>query len=490
MSSSTRMLASDLAIAWRNLRRNWRRSFTTMAALTVGISMLLLFGGFTRAIMATLETGIVSTTGHLHVQMRDYARYGFGNSAQYSVDNIQRVDALIASDPELSSQVRLTTPLLLFQGLVSRYDTGVSRMMSGEGVNPDDQRRLREWNAHNLRTLPNDGFVLASTPQDGAVVGTNLARILGYCEQLHVDNCPASTPAPGAADVRTAGAAAGNPATQMPQALAAPMLDADTLDLTAAEARGGIGETPKADLLVANNRGAPNVVTVRLQAAENQGLEALDSSYVVVPIALARQLMYGRDAASQATFLVVQLHSTDDLHAAKERLNQLLRDNGLPMYAADFTQYFPEYNQVKLMFRTIFGFIAVLMGIIVLFTIANTMSTSVIERTDEIGTLRALGVRPAGVQRLFLLEGLLLGLIGVGAGVVVSLIVALLVNNSGMTWVPPNRVVPVPLTVSFWESHALVAGVALSLLMLAVLSSWWPARSASRSPIVEALRHV
>ncbi len=475
MSMSTRMLGSDLALAWRNLRRNWRRSFTTMAALMVGVGMLLLFGGFTRAIMATLETGIVSTTGHLHVQMRDYARYGFGNSAQYSVEDISQIESLIVSDPILSSQVRVVTPLLLFQGLVSRYDTGISRMMSGEGVNPDDQRRLREWNAYELRTLPNDGFTLQGNPAESAVVGTNLARILGYCEQLGVSDCPPPTePQPATGDA----------------AEPAPQLDAALLDLAAGEARDEQGEVPQADLLVANSRGAPNVVTVRLQGAENQGLEALDSSYVVVPIALARQLMFGREANNQATFLVVQLHRTGDLIAAKERLNALLRERGLSMYAADFTQYFPEYNQVKLMFRTIFGFIAVLMGIIVLFTIANTMSTSVIERTDEIGTLRALGVRPSGVQRLFLLEGLLLGLIGVGAGLVLSLLVALLVNHSGMTWVPPNRATPVPLMVSLWGSHALLAWVSLSLLSLAVLSSWWPARRASRSSIVEALRHV
>jgi len=482
MSISITMLAGDIAIASRNLRRNWRRSFTTMAALTVGVSMLLLFGGFTRAIMATLETGIVSTTGHLHVQMRDYARYGFGNSAQYSVDDIQQVQALIAADPELSERVRLTTPLLLFQGLVSRYDTGVSRMMSGEGVNPDDQRRLREWNAYNLKTLPNDGFALSSSVVNGAVVGTNLARILGYCEQLHVENCPASASKAGGGDSIST-AADGDGA-------AAPSLDADLLDLSNTEARNVAGEQPRADLLVANNRGAPNVVTVSLQAAENQGLEALDSSYVVVPIALARRLMFGRDAGSQATFLIVQLYSTGDLPMVKERLNAALRGNGLPLYAADFTQYFPEYSQVKLMFRTIFGFIAVLMGTIVLFTIANTMSTSVIERTDEIGTLRALGLRPSGIQRLFLLEGLLLGLLGVSLGVLLSLAAALLVNGSGMTWVPPNRATAVPLTVSLWQSHALVSGVALSLMVLAVLSSWWPARCAARSPIVEALRHV
>ena len=454
-----------------------------MAALTVGVGMLLLFGGFTRAIMATLETGIVSTTGHLHLQMRDYARYGFGNSAQYSVQDISQVRAIIDGDPQLSKMVRMTTPLLLFQGLVSRYDTGVSRMMSGEGVIPDEQRRLREWNAYDLRTLPNDGFLLRGTPVESAVVGENLARMLGYCKELGVGDCPVDAEASPNSSSLHSDAAEDADASHA-------RLDADIMDLANEGSRNGANNVPKADLLVSNTRGAPNAVTVRVQAAENQGLEALDSTYVVVPITLARRLMFGRDAAEQATFLVVQLHRTDDLQVVKQRLNTLLRERGLPLYAADFTQYFPEYNQVKLMFRTIFGFIAVLMGIIVLFTIANTMSTSVIERTDEIGTLRALGVRPTGVQRLFLLEGLLLGLIGVAVGVLLSMLVALAVNHSGLTWMPPNRATPVPLTVSLWGSHALITGVSLTLLSLAVISSWLPARKASRSSIVEALRHV
>lgn len=476
MMRTWRIIASDTSLAWRNLRRNWRRSLTTMLALTVGVTMLLLFGGFTRAIMATLETGIVGTTGHLHIQMRDYARYGFGNSAQYSMNNTGQLQRLIADDPELAAAVRVTTPLLLFQGLISRYDTGNSRMMSGEGVVPDDQRRLREWNAYGLRQLPNDGFQLAESPVNGAVVGTNLGRILGYCKELKIGDCGEDNAVAPAAAPTASGA----------------VLDPDILNLAAAQAREPVAGLPaaKADLLVATPNGAPNVVSAQLTGAENQGIDALDSTYVVVPIALARQLMFGRDGNDRATFLVVQLHRTEDLRWVKERLNAEFSDRGWPLYAADFTQYFPEYNQVKLMFRTIFGFIAVLMSSIVLFTIANTMSTSVMERTVEIGTLRALGVRPRGVQRLFLLEGLLLGVLGVTSGVLLSLGLAWLINHSGLTWVPPNRASEVPLTVALWGSGGLLAGSGLSLLLLAVLSSWVPARRAARGPIVEALRHV
>ena len=69
------------------------------------------------------------------------------------------------------------------------------------------------------------------------------------------------------------------------------------------------------------------------------------------------------------------------------------------------------------MFDTIFGFMFVLIGGIVMFTVSNTMNTTVVERTIEIGTLRAIGVRRAGIRALFVTEGALLGVCGALLGV-------------------------------------------------------------------------
>ena len=142
------------------------------------------------------------------------------------------------------------------------------------------------------------------------------------------------------------------------------------------------------------------------------------------------------------------------------------------------------------MFAAIFGFMAVLIGAIVLFTVSNTMSMAVMERTAEIGTLRAIGLRRSGIRQLFVCEGLLLGLIGAAGGVAASIGVAWLINHAGLTWLPPGQVDPVPLTVRVWGEVRLMLGTGLGLAMVAVISSWWPARRAARMLIVDALRHV
>jgi putative ABC transport system permease protein len=101
-----------------------------------------------------------------------------------------------------------------------------------------------------------------------------------------------------------------------------------------------------------------------------------------------------------------------------------------------------------------------------------------------------MGLRRSGIRRLFMSEGLLLGLIGAIAGVAVALLVAYLVNHAGLTWLPPGQVDPVPLTVRVWGETRMMLGTATGLALVAVVSAWWPSRRAARMLIVDALRHV
>jgi putative ABC transport system permease protein len=72
----------------------------------------------------------------------------------------------------------------------------------------------------------------------------------------------------------------------------------------------------------------------------------------------------------------------------------------------------------------------------------------------------------------------------------IALLVAALINHSGLTWTPPGRIDPIHLHVRVWGEWTLLSGTALGLLTVAMLSAWWPARRAARLPVVEALRHV
>jgi putative ABC transport system permease protein len=208
-------------------------------------------------------------------------------------------------------------------------------------------------------------------------------------------------------------------------------------------------------------------------------------------LAQAQRLIYG-SASPKVTAILLQLQHTSQIPAAKARLEQLLATTWReqPLEVLDYTTLNPFYGQSIRMFAAIFGFIAVLIGAIVLFTVGNTMSMAVVERTVEIGTLRAVGLRRGGIRRLFICEGLALGLAGAVIGVLLSLAIAGIVNHSGLTWLPPGRVEPVPLTIRVWGETRMIISTAIGLVLVAALSAWWPANRAGRMNIVDALRHV
>jgi putative ABC transport system permease protein len=142
------------------------------------------------------------------------------------------------------------------------------------------------------------------------------------------------------------------------------------------------------------------------------------------------------------------------------------------------------------LFDTIFGFIFVLIGGIVLFTVGNTMTAAVVERTAEIGTVRAVGLRQRGVRRMFLVEGILLGCAGALTGVVAALAISGLVNGLGLEWLPPASSTTLPLTIRVWGETGMIVGSTLGLVAVAALSAWLPAWRAARLNIVDALRHA
>ena len=459
-----------LSLALRNLLRNRRRSLTTLSAMVIGAVTILVFGGYSRNITLSLQTSYVMRGGHLQIQRKDYFLYGSGNPAAYGIADYQHVIDVVARDPVLAPMLAVVTPTISLGGIAGNFAAGVSRTIIGAGLVVADRNRMRRWNDFDLSiNLPPSA--LTGTAEDAVVIGNGVARVLELCEPLKVANCPGHTKTEAAAGV------------------AAPD---DVTALSALETRPAAapGEA-RIELLAANVHGAPNVASLRVVKAERQGFKEFDDMFVGMHLAQAQRLLYGAEKP-QATAVVLQLAHTSQIAAAKARLAELLATTlkREPLEVQDFEALNPFYGQAVGMFAAIFGFMAALIGAIVLFTVGNTMSMAVIERTAEIGTLRAMGLRRSGIRRLFMSEALLLGVIGAVAGVAAALCVAWLVNHAGLTWLPPGQVDPVPLTVRVWGETPMMIGSAALLALVAVVSAWWPSRRAARMLIVDALRHV
>ncbi|MFA5192399.1 MAG: ABC transporter permease, partial [Verrucomicrobiia bacterium] len=128
------------------------------------------------------------------------------------------------------------------------------------------------------------------------------------------------------------------------------------------------------------------------------------------------------------------------------------------------------------------GFLAIIMSIGAAFAAMNTMYASVGSRTREIGTLRVLGFRRRDIYLSFLLESVLLALVGGALGCIASLPINGLATGT-MSWTTFSEV-----AFEFRITGELLAkGLAFAVVM-GVLGGLLPARVAARKPVLDALR--
>jgi putative ABC transport system permease protein len=461
-----------LNLALRNLLRNRRRSLATLLAMAIGSASILMFGGYSTNINYTMHTEYVQTGGHLQIQHRDFYLYGSGNPTAYGIADYSAIMDDIQKDPVLGKIVLVATPTLQFGGIAGNYAASVSRTIIGNGLVAANVNRMRKWNDFGLHTH-SPVFALEGSAPDAAIVGTGVARVLQLCDALNIKRCP-------------------KPEKQ--EKLGSNALPDDIAQLALQEVPTGgvIAASPRRiEVLAGNARGTPNVASLEVIRAEEQGFKELDEVYVMMHLAQTQKLIYGK-SPPKVTSIVLQLQHTSQIPVAESRLAPILEkfSASQPLAVLDFRTLNPFYVQTIQLFDTIFGFIFTLIGGIVLFTVSNTMNTAVVERTVEIGTLRAIGLRRAGIRSLFVTEGAMLGLCGALMGVVLALLLSAIANQMGLTWTPPGRVDALPLTLTVWGEWSMIGGTTVGLIVIAIVSAWWPARRAAHLSVVDALRHV
>jgi putative ABC transport system permease protein len=237
-------------------------------------------------------------------------------------------------------------------------------------------------------------------------------------------------------------------------------------------------------LLASTIDGQANAVDADVVDIFNTGSAATNDKYVLTTLALAQSLM---NTESVERFIVL-LDNAGLTEKLKLDLSRDLRAEGFDVEIRTWQEMSSFYTQVKGLFDMIFSFIASIVLVISAMSVANTMSMAVIERTREIGTLRALGLTNTGVVRLFAFEGFWIALLGCLLGLVITIVAALSINASGIGYTPPNSSDRVLLQIDLdWLR---MGGIALAVSFFAVLCAAYPAYRATRVEVVDALSFV
>ncbi|MCK6408556.1 FtsX-like permease family protein [Thauera sp.] len=235
-------------------------------------------------------------------------------------------------------------------------------------------------------------------------------------------------------------------------------------------------------LMATTASGSVNAVEVTVAGTFATPVKAYDDTAIRVPIEVARRLM----RVEGATSWVVLLDETEHTDAAVAAFRAALPTDRFEV--VPWSELADFYNKTVELFGTQVNAVLLLIAVIVALSISNTLSMAVIERTTEIGTSMALGVRRLGILTLFIWEGVVLGLVAGVVGVGIALLLGEIISLVGIPMPPPPG-----MSQGYTGRIDISTALALQGFFLAfittVIASILPAWKASRMNIVDALRH-
>src|SRR3989344_8189251 len=204
-----------------------------------------------------------------------------------------------------------------------------------------------------------------------------------------------------------------------------------------------------------------------------------DDSQINIPLETAREIFNKPDDVDA---IIAQVKSAADIPQLQEKVEKELErkrdDTNFQVVTA--TQILEQINEVLGVMQFVLVGIAAISLVVGAIGIMNSMYTSVLERTKDIGIMKAIGARNSDILSIFLVESGLIGLVGGIFGVIVGSAMALIIGqfSKGAGFLLNVKI----------EPFVIIFGL-LFALIVGILSGILPAYQASKLKPVDALRY-
>jgi len=228
---------------------------------------------------------------------------------------------------------------------------------------------------------------------------------------------------------------------------------------------------------------SPKVKTFVLRGLFKSGMYEYDSTLAYVTIPAAQELLgFKRDIATGIELKVADVDAVDTL-APKVRAAL----GGPPLFVRTWIDMNGNLFKALHLEKTAMFVILVMIVVVGCFSIITTLVMLVMEKTRDIAILMSMGATPAAIRKIFMLQGIIIGVVGTALGYALGLGLALALEKYQFIKIPgdvyPMDHLPVRLD---WPDMIIIGVTALALCFLATM---YPARQAARLSPVEALRH-
>ena len=225
----------------------------------------------------------------------------------------------------------------------------------------------------------------------------------------------------------------------------------------------------------------PTVRQFEVSALFETGMYEYDNAYVFLDLAAAQELA-GLDSAVTG----IEVRSADrwQAPALAERVSTAL---GFGYHTMDWQEQNRSLFQALKLEKLGMGIILLLIVVVAAFNIVSTLTMVVTDKTREIGILKAMGMTARSIRHIFLVQGLVIGLVGTGLGLALGLLASLALDRYKLIALDPQIYLIDHLPVALEPLD--VIAIVLASVAIAGLATLYPAVQAARLYPIEAIRH-